>query len=130
MKKLIIALLLILPFTGKAQTTLEEWNYVTKGYKIERNNGLDTKKGYNVVFDKKQKNKYSYCDFYFVYKNRQKIAIMVHTNYRGDNYYCIPKLGNPDVEDLYNNQIYELTRLKNPVSNWIIWQMTKYINWN
>lgn len=32
-----------------AQTTLEEYNYITKGYKIQLENGLDMKKGYAVV---------------------------------------------------------------------------------
>lgn len=30
-----------------AQTTLEEYNYVTKGYKIQIESGLDMKKGYS-----------------------------------------------------------------------------------
>lgn len=29
-----------------SQTTLEEWNYITKGYKIQIESGLDMKKGY------------------------------------------------------------------------------------
>lgn len=32
-----------------AQTTLEEYNYVTKGYQIQKESGLDMKKGYRLI---------------------------------------------------------------------------------
>lgn len=44
---LLILLSLMFSFdTVNAQTSLEEYNYVTKGYKIQIESGLDMKKGY------------------------------------------------------------------------------------
>lgn len=37
-------------FHGYAQTTIEEYNYLTKGYKIQQESGLDMKKGYKIQF--------------------------------------------------------------------------------
>mgnify|MGYP001810283802 CR=1 FL=1 len=50
MKKLIVLLFMALSISAYSQTTLEEWNYITKGYKIQKESGLDMKKGYDVKF--------------------------------------------------------------------------------
>lgn len=40
----------MLVITGiKAQTTQEEYNYITKGYKVQIESGLDMKKGYTLT---------------------------------------------------------------------------------
>jgi len=46
MKTVCTISLLFLAGMATAQTTLEEYNYVTKGYKIQVESGLDMKKGY------------------------------------------------------------------------------------
>lgn len=48
MKKTISMLLMLVVFSSasNAQTTQEEYNYLTKGYKIQVESGLDMKKGY------------------------------------------------------------------------------------
>ncbi len=49
MKKVIlIAFISTLAIGTKAQTTQEEYNYVTKGYKVQVESGLDMKKGYEL----------------------------------------------------------------------------------
>src|ERR1035437_5469051 len=50
MKKALLSVLaiFIIYSTTKAQTTLEEYNYVTKGYKTQLESGLDMKKGYEL----------------------------------------------------------------------------------
>lgn len=50
MRRFNLLALLILPFaiSGISQTTLEEYNYVTKGVKTQIDNGLDMKKGYEL----------------------------------------------------------------------------------
>ena len=50
MKKsiLLFALLFSAITFVKAQTTEEEYNYVTKGYKVQMESGLDMKKGYTL----------------------------------------------------------------------------------
>ncbi len=131
MKKLLLIGLLIFPFIGNAQTTLEEWNYVTKGVRIEMASGLDRKKGYEIKLDYRHTDKHFYVDFCNVLKYGEKVAILIYTNYSDKStYYCIPKLGNPEVNKLYSSQIYELTRIKNPLSYIIMWYITSKINWN
>ena len=135
MKTLIIVILLISSALHCfSQTTLEEWNYITKGYKIQVESGLDMKKGYQIVFDHKQNDGSIYCEFWTLLKvNRgigEKVAIMVITNYDGGHYYCIPKMGNDEVDKLYQLEIYNWVRIKNPVSMLILWQITNRINWN
>jgi hypothetical protein len=38
--------LLTLVISGISQTSMEEYNYITKGYKVQLESGLDMKKGY------------------------------------------------------------------------------------
>ena len=50
-KVLFLAMLMVLSVSNKAKaqdTTLEEWNYMTKGYEIQINSGLDMKRGYYI----------------------------------------------------------------------------------
>lgn len=48
MNKIKILLFLLLPVVSFAQTTIEEYNYLTKGYKVQTESGLDMKKGYEL----------------------------------------------------------------------------------
>jgi hypothetical protein len=43
----IIILLFLCTLSVKAQTTVEEYNYITKGYRIQLESGLDIKSGYS-----------------------------------------------------------------------------------
>ena len=46
-KTLFLALsLMIFALSGISQTSMEEYNYITKGYKVQQESGLDMKKGY------------------------------------------------------------------------------------
>jgi hypothetical protein len=47
MKKILL-LLLGLPVFACAQTTMDEYNYMTKGYQVQRESGLDMKRGYET----------------------------------------------------------------------------------
>lgn len=49
MKYLLFLLSIALPTLVFSQTTLEEYNYVTKGYKVQIESGLDMKKGYIIT---------------------------------------------------------------------------------
>jgi len=44
----IILLVLLCCNNSYSQTTLEEFNYITKGYQIQIESGLDTKSGYTI----------------------------------------------------------------------------------
>ena len=130
MKKLFLIAFLVMPFLAFSQTTLEEWNYITKGYKIQKESGLDMKKGYNFVFDKKQSEGKTEVQFYFLQKNvtKENVAIMVFCPY-SNAYFCIPKLGNKDVNDLFQKQTTNLIKNSPVTTNIIMWQITNYINW-
>jgi hypothetical protein len=45
---LFAAALLVFLSEARSQTTMEEYNYVTKGYQIQLESGLDMKKGYRL----------------------------------------------------------------------------------
>lgn len=50
MKKILsIIVIALFPHLSKAQTTMEEYNYLTKGYAIQMESGLDMKSGYKMV---------------------------------------------------------------------------------
>jgi hypothetical protein len=100
MKHLFILMVLIMPFTLRGQvsgTTLEEYNYLTKGYKIQVESGLDMKKGYtlkklndNEGFNYKMK-------FSALYRDKDTIpcAILVEATIPGlfgnsTDYICVP----------------------------------------
>ena len=50
MRKYVIVMIgMCLSHNVFSQTTIEEYNYITKGYKIQLESGLDMKKGYEFV---------------------------------------------------------------------------------
>ncbi len=50
MKKLLffVPIFIVFVISASGQTTLEEYNYITKGYKVQIESGLDMKKGYTI----------------------------------------------------------------------------------
>ena len=46
----IIFIFAMLTTNSNAQTTVEEYNYVVKGYKVQTESGLDMKKGYELKY--------------------------------------------------------------------------------
>lgn len=108
MKKITL-LFIIFSFSSYAQTTQEEYNYVTKGYAETIAKGLDLKKGYTLD------HVYLYNDglysFNFntltndVTKKTSCIMVFAHSLAWGNKYYiCIP-IGNAALESKYNEQL-------------------------
>jgi hypothetical protein len=115
MKKLLILLFAINCYVLSGQvnstpapTSEEEYNYLTKGYKIQTDSGLDMKKGYilqevgNVSRGK--------CDFQFkllIREAKNEIAaylVVAHSRNTGrTNYVCIPINNNELLEKYYND---------------------------
>lgn len=90
-----------------AGTTLEEYNYVVKGYKVQIESGLDMKKGYSLVDIRKVEFGGRRAIFKELIKNGKDLrAIMViFTGKNGlTSYYCIP-LG--EVSDELLNAYYD-----------------------
>ena len=101
MKKFaLIFVFIFVTITTFAQTTEEEYNYITKGYKIQISSGLDMKKGYTFKDlylykkDFEMGNKTGYYQFTFkgLYKDGKikPCAIMVECKGVADDYLCLP----------------------------------------
>lgn len=86
-----------------AQTTLEEYNYLTRGYKIQLESGLDMKSGYEI----KDAGSYAVTygngtfsrdvKFMHLYRIGEEIpcatlAIFSRSNTTYEEYYCIPHI--------------------------------------
>jgi hypothetical protein len=87
-------------------TNLEEYNYVTKGYKVQIQSGLDMKKGYDVKLINSYEIEGRKVVYYELIKDGKDLrAIMsVFTGRDGrTSYFCIP-LGDCD-KLLYNSYL-------------------------
>jgi len=111
-------------FGEETKTTIEEFNYVTKGYKIQIESGLDMKRGYSV----KDLNMYRVTPrevhLKVLYKNpeghddlmdsvtiadRRAVAYILVYKKDGvpDEYICIPHPNSDhDIKMLFWNQLY------------------------
>jgi hypothetical protein len=115
MKKTILLLITLsaICLTSKtinAQTTIDEFNYITKGYKIQLESGLDMKAGYeftkidevvigerSVALSKLVNNKTRVVGYLIVYKKSNKDS----------EYICIPNPNSSyEVIELYKNSLY------------------------
>ncbi len=108
MKK--ITLLLLLGFSfSYSQTTVEEYNYVTKGYAETITKGLDLKKGYtiNEVYHYTDSN----YDFLFQSLTNDKtkktscIMVIAHSLVWGNKYYLCMPISNSDLDKKYKEQL-------------------------
>lgn len=119
MKKLFYLLFLfsISVFSQKRSTTIEEYNYITKGYKIQLESGLDMKSGYTL---KNVKQNFSSTfkiaglpvlrktSFKVLYKDDEKMpcAVMMICE-RKDNgykeYFCLPSANSNLWETFYED---------------------------
>ncbi len=98
-------------------TTLEEFNYLTKGYKIQIESGLDMKKGYrleDIHVDDSIKNNISY-EFKNLYRNKDikpcATLIIVHSYAIKDKtyYLCLPNIrSTPEIWNKYFSSFKEL----------------------
>ena len=96
------------------QTTLEEYNYITKGYKVQIESGLDMKKGYEFEDIDKQTTKERTAELKVLNRNKdnkKEIAAYMIVYKRTGNpaeYICIPH-PNSDEEILskYWVQLYD-----------------------
>lgn len=90
-------------------TTMEEYNYMTKGYKIQVESGLDMKKGYyfedmgghkigNYVFNVKK----------LIRENQQELVgtlIISHAEISGKTYYTAIPVNNAELMKLYSAEV-------------------------
>ncbi len=112
LKKLLVLITLITCFNTYGQscktlgTTQEEYNYITKGYKVQIQSGLDMKKGYDVKLLNSYEIDGRKVVYYELIKDGKDLrAIMsIFTGKDGKtSYFCIP-LGDCD-KLLYNSYL-------------------------
>lgn len=82
-------------WTGKG-TTLEEYNYITKGYKIQIESGLDMKKGYTLKFISQQTTGYGDTFIQALYREGETtpccimLKVTRPTIIKTEMYLCVP----------------------------------------
>ena len=105
--------------SAMGQTTQEEYNYITKGYKIQVESGLDMKKGYSFYelhptilkwSEKESRN----CYFKALIRDGESKPCAIMMIYKkfdvGAEYYiCIPTLNTPD--DIWQQTFQDLIKI-------------------
>jgi len=115
MKQLILLLSLVGLFSiqGICQTSTEEYNYLTKGYKTQIENGLDMKKGYTLLGEDKYSYKGRSCEFKKLIKtsSHKTVAVLAifHAQNGSNYYFCIPsKDSDPQLFEEYINSLKQI----------------------
>lgn len=125
MKKLVLLITLLffsLSFSQNNGTTIEEFNYLTKGYKIQIESGLDMKKGYTlykypnssiVSYGTKEKTDFTReTNLYILYRDNEiEPAAFLFNEKRSDTgynlYYCIPNnQASPEIKKLARDYFF------------------------
>lgn len=138
MKQIMILAMMAICGALSGQTTMEEYNYVTKGYKIQIESGLDMKKGYrledvsehSVTFTEKDKIFKRVTTFKGLYREGEKspcaIMIIYHNQDPSVNskvYMCIPHFNSSsEIWDLH----YKLaTNFQEDALKAMVWGLSK-----
>lgn len=119
MKKLVLFLMLCISTTVVAQTgtTAEEYNYAVKGFKIQQESGLDTKKGYKIEQGMEFYEKSAYITFYPLLRLSTQEGVpheyaCTIIRYKGngiDKYLCLPNSdASSDIWNAYNDSVEKL----------------------
>ena len=96
-----------------AQTTMEEYNYVIKGYKVQVESGLDMKKGYELTQIDKSSAGERVATLSKLVKvsgtQKKTVAYMITYNKSSGatEYFCIPQPNSDDeIKDLFWKSLY------------------------
>lgn len=130
--------LLFSSLTASAQTTQEEYNYITKGYKVQIESGLDMKKGYTLVdlgnWGLDHNPEHRECTFKGLVRQGQTKPCAVLMIYKRTDvangatfYVCIPSAGSS--EDVWNQTLgFINTECANNdrLENTIIWALMHF----
>lgn len=114
MKGVIILLFITLASTLSAQTTMEEYNYLTKGLKIQIDSGLDMKKGYAIdtIYD----NELTLCALLRLKPSGKEVAAYLIMLYPADYYggasdvefICIPRAETPEMQERFVSDLRKI----------------------
>ncbi len=100
MKYLILIIFILVTFASRSQTTNQEYNYITKGYKIQVESGLDPKSEYIFKDFGTFSSLARSCQFIGLYRKKSgKLAgtMAIFNDLNGRKYYfCIPAKGSSE----------------------------------
>jgi hypothetical protein len=139
MKKLILFALLMVSLTTFSQTTLDEYNYVTKGYKIQLESGLDMKKGYSMVKVGGSYTEERKATFYRFNKQgttrgqARLVAYMIEYDRKGKpkEYYCVPhKDSEKEIKSLFFQSLNTPNADNSAKLLLFVNLLTEYLDWN
>lgn len=98
-----------------AQTTIEEYNYVTKGYKVQEESGLDMKKGYLLEMITNEYKQERIAELRVLYRlkdtNKKEVAayMLIYKRSGSNNveYICVPHPSSDEIiSEMYWKQLY------------------------
>lgn len=121
-----------------AQTTEEEYNYITKGYSYQQRMGLDMKKGYILIDDSTNtttgERNVKILEFRRITGDSTELAaymVIYDKIGYGREYICIPhpKSNNVVINNFYNSLVTNPNLNSSFKLQAIILAMTKYLNW-
>jgi len=118
------------------QTTLEEYNYVTKGYMVQIESGLDMKKGYQLEDIDKQSTKERVAELKVLYRikdNKKEIAAYMIVYNRSGNkteYICVPRPNSDEeINNKYLAKLYDGTTESSQRLQLISFLLSKHLKW-
>jgi hypothetical protein len=130
---IVVLLLVLVSSHGRAQTTLEEYNYVTKGYKVQIESGLDMKKGYRFEDIHTLSIKYSdgivrETEFKALFKDEQSkptaiLCIYTYSESSPKEYICIPQFNSPKA--IWDSTYAKISGFEHQGSAALMWGLAK-----
>lgn len=132
---LIVALLLTTKLFS--QTTQEEYNYITKGYKVQMESGLDMKKGYTLIelgsWGLDHNPEHRECTFKGLVRQGQTKPCAIMMIYKRTDvkegatfYICIPTPDSTEQWNLTLNFINENCKNNDKMQNTMLWALMKF----
>ena len=133
----VLLLSVLCSVTAISQTTIEEYNYVTKGYKVQLESGLDMKKGYRFEDIHSIHIEYSNgvireTDFKALLRDGQKLpaailCIYTHPDNNMKDYICIPQFNSSkEVWDSTYSKISAVTPENTSAFMWGLAKLSSY----
>lgn len=124
--------LMSLIFQGLAQsnelegTTLEEFNYITKGYPNLKKMGLDEKSGYSMVLISDFVSSDKTFSFHKLMKDGEELPRAIYIKYGSSYHYCLP---NPNTSDplIWGKYVSDITGMASSTKSAYIFSLSRLI---
>ena len=129
----VILVLMLAYAESRAQTTVEEYNYVTKGYRVQIESGLDMKKGYTFADINSYRVSYSTggfreTEFKALFKEEGKKPVAILCIYSSSTnpskeYLCIPQPSSP--RELWDSTYARISTFEGENATVLMWGLAK-----